>query len=174
MIIQNNFLYRHGSDKDRTQVKELGKLSYGGYFDQLTPDNRKLMEQVLDNDERLTDLLQKSTLYVCEMQDRIIGMAYLMPSGNPNQIYDTSWSHIRMVGVDPEFQGLGIARTLTRLCIDHATCTREKIIALHTSEMMDAARHIYESLGFSILKEISPLYGKRYWLYILHLPEKTL
>lgn len=40
---------------------------------------------------------------------------------------------------------------------------------LHTSEMMGAARHIYESLGFKKLREIEPRYGKKYWLYKLEL-----
>jgi ribosomal protein S18 acetylase RimI-like enzyme len=34
---------------------------------------------------------------------------------------------------------------------------------------MSAARHIYEALGFTILQEIAPRYGKKYWLYILEL-----
>jgi len=64
---------------------------------------------------------------------------------------------------------MGIAKTLTKMCMDHARQTKEKIIALHTSEFMDAARHIYENLGFKELKEIDPIYGKRYWIYILNL-----
>lgn len=36
---------------------------------------------------------------------------------------------------------------------------------------MDAARHIYESLGFQVLKEIDQQLGKRYWLYKIDLTE---
>ncbi|MDX2173612.1 MAG: hypothetical protein SFY56_10845 [Bacteroidota bacterium] len=35
------------------------------------------------------------------------------------------------------------------MCIAHAKQNNEKTIALHTSEFMDAARHIYEGLGFN-------------------------
>ena len=45
----------------------------------------------------------------------------------------------------------------------------EKILALHTSEFHDSARHIYESMGFKIIKELEPIYSKKYWLYNLHL-----
>jgi ribosomal protein S18 acetylase RimI-like enzyme len=55
------------------------------------------------------------------------------------------------------------------MCIDKAKQTKEKTIALHTSEFMDAARHIYESLGFKVLHEIAPRLGKKYWLYTLDL-----
>jgi ribosomal protein S18 acetylase RimI-like enzyme len=71
--------------------------------------------------------------------------------------------------VDPDYQGKGIAKMLTKKCIEHAIVLKEKTIALHTSEMMHAARHIYESAGFTILKEIEPRLGKRYWIYTLAL-----
>lgn len=36
---------------------------------------------------------------------------------------------------------------------------------------MKSARHIYEKMGFQILKEIEPRFEKKYWLYILELNE---
>ena len=74
-----------------------------------------------------------------------------------------------MVGVKPKYRGQAIAKTLTQMCIDFAKQSNEKTIALHTSEFMDAARHIYEGIGFKVLKEIPPLFGKKYWLYTLEL-----
>lgn len=47
--------------------------------------------------------------------------------------------------------------------------SNERTIALHTSEFMDAARHIYESVGFVKVKEIPARYGKKYWLYLLEI-----
>ena len=96
-------------------------------------------------------------------------MAFIIPSENPWDIFKAEWSYIRMVGVNPKYQGQGIAKALTKMCIDHARQTNEKTIALHTSEFMDAARHIYESLGFKILQEIEPRLGKKYWLYTMDL-----
>ena len=72
-----------------------------------------------------------------------------------------------MVGVNPDFKGQGIAKTLTRMCLDFARENKEEVIALHTSEFMDAARHLYESFGFRQTKELEPRLGKRYWLYQL-------
>jgi ribosomal protein S18 acetylase RimI-like enzyme len=34
---------------------------------------------------------------------------------------------------------------------------------------MNAARHIYEKIGFKIIKELEPRLGKKYWLYELTL-----
>ena len=92
-------------------------------------------------------------------------MAYLVPHGHPWDIFKSEWCYMRMVGVNPAYQGRGIARTLIQQCIDRAISSGEKTMALHTSEFMDAARHIYESFGFTILQDMEPRFGKRYWLY---------
>ena len=55
------------------------------------------------------------------------------------------------------------------MCIDNARENGEKIIGLHTSEVMDTARHMYESLGFTVYKEIDRIFGVRYWLYNMNL-----
>jgi ribosomal protein S18 acetylase RimI-like enzyme len=74
-----------------------------------------------------------------------------------------------MVGVNPKYRGAGISKKLTQNCIEHATKNGEEVIALHTSEFMDAARYVYESLGFKKVKELDPIFGKQYWLYQLKL-----
>jgi ribosomal protein S18 acetylase RimI-like enzyme len=160
-------LYRQGSIADLKQLKELGVASYSEYRAVLTEDNWETMDVFLNNEAALIQLIEKANVFVCADQDLIIGMAYLIPKGNPTHIYPADWSYIRMVGVNPNYRGKGIAKQLTQHCIDFAKQTGENVIALHTSEYMDAARHIYESLGFECLKEIDPIYGKRYWLYKL-------
>ncbi|HEX8331750.1 MAG TPA: GNAT family N-acetyltransferase, partial [Segetibacter sp.] len=121
----------------------------------------------LNNEELLSDLISKSYTFVCVDGDMIIGMAFLLPSGNPTDIFEKDWCYIRMVGVHPDYAGRGIARSLTQKCIEKAKELNEKTIALHTSEFMEAARHLYETIGFRILKEIPDRLGKKYWLYIL-------
>uniref|UniRef100_UPI0035CA72B2 GNAT family N-acetyltransferase n=1 Tax=uncultured Nostoc sp. TaxID=340711 RepID=UPI0035CA72B2 len=89
------------------------------------------------------------------------------PSGNPTTIFPADWSYIRLLDVDPKYRGLGIGRKLAQLCVQHAQVTGETGVALHTSEFMNAARQMYEALGFKREKELAPMYGKRYWLYKL-------
>jgi ribosomal protein S18 acetylase RimI-like enzyme len=162
-------VYREGSLADREQVKALGLLSYGQFSEILGEEGWTKMKNGISDDDRWIGLLRDSKSFICLANDKIVGMAFIVPSGNPWQVFEAGWSYIRMVGVDPEFRGKGIAKELTRRCIEHAKTSGEKIIALHTSEFMDTARHIYESLGFKVLREIDPLFGKRYWLYLLEL-----
>jgi ribosomal protein S18 acetylase RimI-like enzyme len=74
-----------------------------------------------------------------------------------------------LVTVLEKYEGMGIGQQLTERCIDFARTQGEQVIALHTAEFMDKARHIYEKIGFRIVKEIPPRYGKRYWLYEMNL-----
>jgi ribosomal protein S18 acetylase RimI-like enzyme len=164
-----SFEFRKATLKDSSQLTNLGLRSYGQYFHLLAPEEREKMKTNLSNEEKIVELLTYSTCFVCADEEKIIGMAHIVLSGNPWDIYPADWSYIRLVGVDPNYSGKGIAKTLTLMCIDFAKQNKEKIIALHTSEMMDAARHIYENAGFKILRELEPRFGKRYWLYTLSL-----
>ena len=163
--------YREGSINDKDQLQKLGISSYSPYSAILSPDNWKILHDFLHDEEKLAELINKSKIFVCTNPNEIIGMAYIIPHGNPWDIFKSEWCYIRMVGVHPQYRGLGIAKTLTQMCLNHARQTKEKTVALHTSEFMDAARHIYESLGFKKLQEIEPRFGKKYWLYTLDLKE---
>ncbi len=166
---EQQLIYRTASIKDKYQLKQLGLISYGQYASILTPDNWEKLNANLNDDEKLIVLINQSTIFVCCDDEKIIGMAYFISNGNPWDIFKAEWSYIRMVGVDPAYARRGIAKALTKFCVTYAKNSNEKTIALHTSEFMDAARYIYESLGFKILQEIPDRLGKKYWLYTLDL-----
>lgn len=161
--------FRTGTTADKKQLKELAIIAYGQFEKALAKKHWNTLHSILHAERSYTDILGIAKCFVCELDKEIIGAAYIVPSGNPTDIFETNWSYIRMVAVQPAHSGNGIAKQLTKRCIDHAIATGEETIALHTSEFMDAARHIYEGLGFVKVKEVAPLFGKRYWLYQLNL-----
>lgn len=163
------FVYGKSDATDREQLQQLAIESYSEYAYVLTPDNWNILHTNLHNEARFEDLVHKAEIFVCRNGTEIAGSAYLVPSGNPTPVFDAAWCVIRMVGVHPRYRGHGIAKELTKMCIEHAIAKGEKVVALHTSEFMDAARHVYESLGFKKQREIDPIFGKRYWLYTLNL-----
>lgn len=164
--------YRIGSHADIQALKELAIKSWTVYQNELTKENWDKLLSNLSKLETFEALLAQSTCFLATTEkDNIIGMAFLVPSGHPTDIYPKDWSYIRYVSVDPEFAGQGIGRQLTINCIDLALKSGEQCIALHTSEIMNKARHIYESLGFKIVKELEKRLGIRYWLYQLELPQ---
>jgi ribosomal protein S18 acetylase RimI-like enzyme len=159
--------YREGNVDDVAGLQKLALISYGQFQNTLAEENWSKLKAAITNENLFPDLLKTSKGFVCEHQSEIIGMAFLVPKGNPTEIFQADWSYLRMVGVHPEFGGNGIGKQLTEMCIDFAKSSDEKVIALHTSEYMNAARHIYERLGFKQTKELAPRYGKRYWIYEL-------
>ncbi len=154
-----------------TNLKELKNLAinvWGVFEKELTLNNWLSLKQTLEDDNTYSELLSKSTCFICKNEnEEIVGMSFLVSSGNPTEIYKKDWSYIRFVSVDPKYTGLGIGRKLTEMCMLQAKQNNEKTIALHTSEMMLNAISLYENLGFKVLKEIDSRLGKKYWLYTL-------
>lgn len=159
-------IYREATPEDLMQLKELGLVSYGQYAPQLTNENWELMRSSLTANSTYETLFATGKCFVSETADRkITGMAWLISSGHPTEIYPEDWSYIRFVAVHPAFGGKGIGKRLTQCCIEEATATGEHTIALCTSEIMLKAQYIYESLGFERIREIGQRYGVTYFLY---------
>lgn len=172
----DEFTYRTGTIKDKAELQQLAIVAYSPFSTLMTAENANKLITGLNDEEKMISLINNSKCFICIDQNKIIGMAFIVPHGNPWQVFKTEWSYIRMVAVHPDYRGKGIAKQLTNMCITFAKDTHETTIALHTSEFMDDARHIYESIGFKKLQEIEPIFGKKYWLYLLDLTtiEKTI
>lgn len=161
--------YNTGTINDIDQLQELGIIAYEQFKSVLTSENWAIFNGNLQDRQKFIEILKIAKCFMCLDNNKIIGVAYIIPSGNPTNLFKAEWAYIRMVAVNPRYRGKGIARELTKMCIAFARETNEKTIALHTSEFMDTARHIYESMGFKVLEEIPSLFGKKYWLYTLEL-----
>lgn len=161
--------YRVADRNDLNDLQALGLASYGRLKKDITPENWAKLQALLTSDQTFPVLVESCHAFVYEEDSRLLGMAFLVPSGNPTKIYSSDTSYIRMVGVHPHADGKGIAQNLTRLCIDKAKETGEKMIMLHSAEIMYAARHIYEKLGFKKVRLLDVHYGLPYWLYQLDL-----
>ena len=167
-MLNTKFTYRNGTKEDTAALQALGKRSYSEFSQVLTDDNWAKMNAFLESEETLKKLIDQSTVFVCERGSDLIGMIYLVPSGNPTELFEKDWSYIRYLGVDPAYRGHGIGSKLTDMCLDRAKQMNETHVALHTSNFMAPAPTIYEKRGFRKIKEIDYL-GKPYWIYLLKL-----
>ncbi|OYU95280.1 MAG: GNAT family N-acetyltransferase [Bacteroidetes bacterium B1(2017)] len=166
---QNSILYRHGTSADKAQLMNLALIAYQSLSKDLTAENWTLLKNNLSKPKLMDELLENGHCFVCESNNELVGMAFILRSGLKSELFLEEWSCIRMVGVNPEYRGNGIAKNLTSMCIAFAKQNNERVIALHTGEHMADARHVYEKFGFTIYKEIEPLFGKRYFIYTLDL-----
>lgn len=169
----NNVSYRKGMPDDLVQIKELTLKAYGQFRNVISIENVKAWEENLSKDETYMDLFKIATCFVAVNDGKIAGAAFIIPHRNPYKWFDAEWSYIRLVGVLPELGGKGIGRKLTEMCVETAKANGEKTIALHTSEFQNAARHIYESMGFKKQKEFE-LYEKKYWVYTMPLVQDSV
>ena len=81
-------------------------------------------------------------------------------------------AEVRALAVAPEAQGRGVGRALLRAVIERATGLGIRQLVLSTQSGMDAAQHLYTSVGFGRLpdRDWSPAPGFTLLAYGLRLP----
>lgn len=111
-----------------------------------------------------------SEIIVAELEGAIVGaVAYVGPGKPKRAFFAPEWPIIRMLVVKPEHRGLGIGKALSEECIARARRDGANVVALHTSPLMNVALPMYERMGFRLEREIEPIYGVPYGVYLKHL-----
>jgi hypothetical protein len=83
--------YRQGNINDLEQLKQLALKAWSDFQNELTSENWTVLHNNLNNNKTFSDLLNDSYCLVCETNDAIIGMAFLVPKGNPTETYKKEW-----------------------------------------------------------------------------------
>lgn len=166
-MTESGFIFRRATSNDMTDIVSLLPAAYQDHQAEIGDEQWNKMKRSLSDQDQITELVESATGFTCQYNNQLIGIVFLIPSGNPTQIFPADWCYLRFLGVDPNYRGLGIGRKLTQLCIEHARQMDEQTLGLHTGEFMSSARTMYEGLGFKQVKEIGPIYDKRFWLYTL-------
>lgn len=84
--------------------------------------------------------------WIAERDGEFLGCVFLMHKGA-----DTA--QLRMLLVEPAARGTGLGRTLVDECVRFARQCGYKKMVLWTNSQLDAARHIYQSHGFELIRE---------------------
>ena len=61
---------------------------------------------------------------------------------------DADAAGVRLLAIAPDHQGKGIARALTAFTIDRARGLGKARLLLHSTDFMNSAHRLYESMGF--------------------------
>lgn len=84
--------------------------------------------------------------WIAERDGKFLGCVFLVEK-------DSHTAQLRMLLVEPAARGSGLGRQLVAECIRFARAKKYKKIVLWTNSVLDAARHIYASFGFQLVKQ---------------------
>ena len=127
------------------------------------------------NLSKVAEVAQSSCLLVAQQKQALVGaVVYCPPGTSDSRLFQPAWASVRMLAVSPQQRGQGIGQQLTGTCVQRAEQDQAAVIALHTSELMVAARRMYERLGFQLDIELPSRFGLRYWRYVLPLPRNSI
>lgn len=95
-------------------------------------------------------------LLVAEENEKILGSVALFPAKTDayeGYVDELDYPEIRVLAVDPEARGKGVASSLVEACIKRAKENGHHAIGLHTGEFMKGAIALYERFGFKRVPE---------------------
>ena len=125
------------------------------------------------NRSPMTSLADSATIVVAKVRDEIAGgVAYIGPNQPKGPLFDAEWAIMRMLVVAPAFRGRGIGHALAVESLRRAAADGAAIMGLHTSKIMAVALPMYERLGFRFERDVAPIYGVPYAVYVKELTAK--
>ncbi|MBW4473999.1 MAG: GNAT family N-acetyltransferase [Stenomitos rutilans HA7619-LM2] len=143
--------------------------AYREYSHALTLDNWEIMRSSLSN---MAEIAKQGQLIVAKQDQELVGsVVYHPPGASDSRLFSPEWASLRMLAVSPRHRGQGIGQQLSLECIHRAKQDKAEVVGLHTSELMAAARQIYEKLGFKQEIDLPRHFGIQYWRYVLKLAE---
>jgi DNA-binding MarR family transcriptional regulator/GNAT superfamily N-acetyltransferase len=110
--------------------------------------------------------------WVAEVDGKLAGSVFLTDEGN-------GASRLRLLYVEPVFQGLGIGDALVSTCIAFARSAGYIRITLWTHSILETARRIYARHGFKLIEAAEhasfgiPLMGETWELILTPLPAES-
>jgi GNAT superfamily N-acetyltransferase len=135
---------------DREQIRDVTLAAYQEYASHFPRPHWEAYRQ-----EILTTLadVRPAEQIVAELDADIVGTVLLYPAGEifyvPDQAPVTiEWPEVRLLAVAPDARGRGVGLALMEECVRRARRSKSTALTLHTIEMMQAARRLYDRMGF--------------------------
>jgi len=162
-------IVRDALAQEINDVASLTVEAYREYSHALTSGNWEIMRTSLSN---VAQVAKQGRSIIAQCDHELVGsVVYHPPGASDSRLFQPEWASLRMLAVSPQHRGQGIGRQLTLECVRRAKQDKAEVVGLHTSELMVAARRMYERLGFKQEIELPDHLGIKYWRYVLKLAE---
>jgi ribosomal protein S18 acetylase RimI-like enzyme len=148
----SSFFIRTAIPNERAAISELTVRAYAQYATIMAPAAWAALEQAMRNGLASQERGDPGiTRVVAEQAGALVGSVLLYAPAS--DAYDgaappAAHPEIRLLAVAPELRGHGIGDALMRECIRHARGMGARELGLHTSHSMQAAKRMYERMGF--------------------------
>lgn len=143
----HGLIIRHAHSDELGKVSLLLRDAYRQYENFIRPDAWK---QYLEDITDVRSRLDESELIVAELKHRLVGCVTLYLDGSKSfpEAWPRGWAVVRLLAVHPEYRGQCIGHALMEECTRRCCEAKVVSIGLHTTEVMDIARQMYERMGF--------------------------
>jgi ribosomal protein S18 acetylase RimI-like enzyme len=132
------------------EYAELGDVVAAAYAPYGSPGDQGWVQHLaLVRD--VADRAQRTVVLAAVKDGSVLGSATIElfdVIGDDDRELPPDTSFLRMVGVDPRAQGRGVGRALVEEVIRRVRAAGKRTLGLRTTPQMEAAHHLYESLGF--------------------------
>ncbi|HZB01553.1 MAG TPA: GNAT family N-acetyltransferase [Actinomycetota bacterium] len=137
-----------------TEHSEAGRVTADAYREFVRPGDAD-WDRYLERIANVAERAERTTVLIAVEDGRILGSLTLELDGRVRDSSDAEHrpladgeAHIRMLGVDPEARGRGVARALMERSEAIARAAGKTVMTLNTTKRMVAARAMYERLGY--------------------------
>jgi GNAT superfamily N-acetyltransferase len=122
----------------------------------------------------MAGLASAGELLVAAAGGTVVGaVVYVGPGRAKADYFRAEWPVVRLLVVDPARRGRGVGRALMAACVRRAERDGAPLLALHTSPIMRVALPMYLRMGFVLEREVPPVRGVPYAVYVKPLPGGT-
>lgn len=142
---------RESRPADRTAIEAITLAAYAQYATMLPAS---LWEAYRRNIVAALADAKRATQIVAEREGALVGSVLLYPAdadtGAPGRGEATMhrWPEVRLLAVAPPARRSGAGRRLMEECVRRARGSGATALTLHTTDMMQVARHLYQRMGF--------------------------